>query len=118
MKKYLNIIGTFGSVFAALCCMGFPALVALLSALGLVFILNDAILLPLLLVFLIVGHLGVWFSFQRHHKSQALVLSAVSSIITFVFIFVFYYAPLVVIGICGLIVSAIWDFFLCRKCAV
>lgn len=41
--RYLDRIGVGGSLFAALCCLGFPALVSLLSAIGLGFLVNDAI---------------------------------------------------------------------------
>jgi hypothetical protein len=50
--RYLDRIGVGGSLFAALCCLGFPALVSLLSAIGLGFLMNDAILIPLLILFL------------------------------------------------------------------
>jgi hypothetical protein len=48
-KRNLDKIGIGGSVFAALCCLGFPALLSILSVIGLGFIVNDTILLPLLL---------------------------------------------------------------------
>jgi hypothetical protein len=55
-KKHTDKVGVFGSVFAALCCLGFPALLSILSAIGLGFLINDAVLLPLLIVFLLVTH--------------------------------------------------------------
>jgi len=38
----------FGSFFAGLCCLGLPALVAIFSAFGLGFLINNAIVQPLL----------------------------------------------------------------------
>ena len=65
-KRNLDKIGIGGSVFAALCCLGFPALLSILSAIGLGFIVNDAILIPLLLLFLAVTLLGLYLG-TRHH---------------------------------------------------
>jgi mercuric ion transport protein len=45
-KRHLDKIGVGGSLFAALCCLGFPALVSILSAIGLGFLINDDILRP------------------------------------------------------------------------
>jgi mercuric ion transport protein len=51
-KRNLDKIGIAGSIFAALCCLGVPALLSIVSAIGLGFIVRDAILIPLLVVFL------------------------------------------------------------------
>jgi mercuric ion transport protein len=34
-KKYLDKIGIAGTIFAALYCLGFPALISIISAVGL-----------------------------------------------------------------------------------
>lgn len=67
-KRHLDKIGVGGSLFAALCCLGFPALLAILSAVGLGFLVNDAVLIPLLVLFLMVTLLGLHFG-KRHHGS-------------------------------------------------
>ena len=41
----------FGSFFAGLCCLGSAALMSILSAFGLTFLVNNAILQPILIVF-------------------------------------------------------------------
>src|SRR5436853_5678360 len=84
-KRNLDKIGIGGSVFAALCCLGFPALLSILSAIGLGFVVNDAILIPLLLVFLAITLAGLYLGTRHHHRPWALVLGAVSSAITAVF---------------------------------
>jgi mercuric ion transport protein len=58
-KRHLDKIGVGGSLFAALCCLGFPGLVSILSAIGLGFLINDDILRPFLIVFLVVAILGL-----------------------------------------------------------
>lgn len=59
-KRHLDKIGVGGSLFAALCCLGFPALLAILSAVGLGFLVNDAVLIPLLVLFLLVTLWGLY----------------------------------------------------------
>lgn len=44
--------GPLGSAFAALCCLGWAPALAALSAVGLGFLIHDAILIPLLAIFL------------------------------------------------------------------
>ena len=67
-KRHLDQIGVGGSLFAALCCLGFPALLAILSAVGLGFLVNDAVLIPLLVLFLSVTLWGLYLG-KRHHGS-------------------------------------------------
>jgi hypothetical protein len=42
-KRHLDKIGVGGSLFAALCCLGFPALLSILSAIGLGFLINGCL---------------------------------------------------------------------------
>lgn len=67
-KRHLDKIGVGGSPFAALCCLGFPALLAILSAVGLGFLINDAVLIPLLVLFLLVTLWGLYLG-KSHHGS-------------------------------------------------
>jgi mercuric ion transport protein len=46
--RFADAAGAAGSIFAALCCAGVPAVVGALTAGGLGFLVNDLILLPLL----------------------------------------------------------------------
>jgi hypothetical protein len=50
-KRHLDKIGVGSSLFAALCCLGFPALVSIVSAIGLGFLINDDILRPMTIFF-------------------------------------------------------------------
>ena len=59
IPRNLDKIGVLGSVFTALCCLGLPALLTILSAVGLGFLINDAILLPLLVIFLAITVVGL-----------------------------------------------------------
>src|SRR5713101_1271736 len=87
-KKHTDKIGVVGSAFAALCCLGFPALLSILSAIGLGFLINDAVLLPLLAIFLLVTLVGLALGMREHHRASALILGIISAIGVFVFIFI------------------------------
>jgi len=87
-KRYLDKIGIGGSLFTALCCLGLPALVSILTAIGLGFLINDAVLLPLLIVFLVVTIVGLALGIPHHHGLWALLLGIISAAALTVFIFV------------------------------
>lgn len=61
LGRTLMAVGISGAAFAALCCVA-PFIVAgLVTALGLGFILNDALLMGLLVMFIGVAALGYYF---------------------------------------------------------
>jgi mercuric ion transport protein len=110
--RHLDKIGVVGSLFAALCCLGFPALVSILSAIGLGFLINDAILIPLLLVFLAASLVGLAFGVRHHHRPWALVLGAASAIVLFVAIAIRPSGLLAGIGIAGQIGASLLNVWL------
>ncbi|MFB6275744.1 MAG: MerC domain-containing protein [Halothece sp.] len=98
-------MGIGGSIFSALCCLGFPALLSLLSAIGLGFLINDAVLLPLLGIFLVIALWGLYSGMRRHGQPWALLLAAISSLILFVFLFI---NPIIAyFGVVGLIAAGL-----------
>ena len=105
-KKHTDKVGVVGSLFAALCCLGFPALLSILSAIGLGFLIKDAVLLPLLIVFLLVTLLGLAPGLREHHRASALVLG-ISAIGVFVFIFVAFSKLLAGVSVSGLVIASI-----------
>lgn len=106
-KKHMDKVGLGGSVFTALCCLGLPALVSFLGAIGLGFLINDAILIPLLVVFLIVTLGGLLLGVRHHHHRSAFILGAVSAVVLLVFITIAFNRPLIWLGIAGLIIASI-----------
>ncbi len=120
LKPHLDKIGAGGSIFAALCCLGFPAFLSVLSAVGLGFLINDKILMPLLVVFLLITLYGLYRGKQRHGQPQAFWLGIISAVVTFGFIFVAFVYALAVAGIVGLTAAAVWNIVLqshADKCA-
>jgi len=81
LKRHADKIGASGSLFAALCCLGFPAALSLLSAIGLGFLINDAVLLPALGLFLALTLYGLWSGFRRHGSRTPLILGSVGAVV-------------------------------------
>src|SRR5258707_6234134 len=67
------------ALFTTLCCLGFPALVGLLSALGASFLLNDRYLEPLLAGTLLLTLLIAGLHLRRHHQPGPFILSLVAA---------------------------------------
>lgn len=89
MKPWAASIGLCaGCGFAALCCWGTPAVVSLLSATGLGFLIHHGIMIPLMVVFLGMNLWAIHHSSKRHERRETgpialfgglLVLSGFSS---------------------------------------
>jgi mercuric ion transport protein len=105
-----KIISSLGSIFADLCCIGTPALLAFLSSIGVGFLINDKILIPLLVVFLGIGIWSVYKSSKSHGRKGSLILIIVSAIV--VFTAIWFSKLLVYIGLVGLIAASVWDIHL------
>ncbi len=101
--RNLDKIGICGSLFTALCCLGFPALLSVLSAVGLGFLMNDMILFPLLVGFLALTFYGLYRGYQEHGRPRAVVLGGTSAVALLVFLFVFFSRPLAYLSLAGLV---------------
>jgi len=115
MKAYLNKIGPLGTLFAALCCVGTPGVIAFLTAIGAGFLINDAILLPLLIIFLAASIAGLYFAFKRHGNRWPLILGGASAFLILFFAYGMFIRPVVYLGLLGLIGASIWNVFLKRR---
>jgi mercuric ion transport protein len=114
-KKHTDKVGIAGSVFAALCCLGFPALLSILSAIGLGFLINDAVLLPLLIIFLLVTLVGLALGMREHHCASALLVGIVSAAGVFIFIFLAFNKVLAGVSVAGLVIASILNVLLRQR---
>ena len=80
-QRNLDKIGIGGAAFAALCCLGLPALLSIVSAIGLGFLVNDAFLLPLLIVSLAIALWGLYSGTRHHRQWGAFAIGAVGAIL-------------------------------------
>lgn len=105
-KRHVDKFGVGGSLFAALCCLGFPAALAILSAAGLGFLIRDAILIPMLVAFLALTLHGLYHGMRRHGRRQALGVGVLASLVLFASI-LFGSSIAAGIGIAALIASSL-----------
>jgi hypothetical protein len=117
MNLHFEKAGLVGSIITVLCCIGFGPLLAALSAIGAGFLVNDKVLAPLLIAFLLLGLTGLILSFRMHHRWPALLLHLTSGVAVFVFTFVVYHRLIIWLGLLGLVAAAAWDFLLRRSLA-
>jgi len=109
-----QIFGSLGSLFAGACCLGLTPLLAGLTAIGAGFAINDAILIPLLLVFLGFTVWSLSTSRKKYQQNGPMYLGIAAALIAFSGLWIF--APLSYLGFILLISSSVWDMVLVRKC--
>lgn len=104
--------GPLGSIFAALCCLGAAPVLGALSAVGLGFLISDAILIPLLALFLAATIWGVHRDRRRHASPGPLMLSSLAAGFTLAGLWIS--SIVVAVGLVALVASSLWNFRLVR----
>ena len=112
--RQASLGGLLGSGFALLCCAGVAPALGLLSALGLGFLINDAVLIPFLLLALGVTGWGLWQGRRCHGRHSALLLGLGAAVLTVAGLYV--WLPLAFAGFGGVILAAVWNLRLIRAC--
>ncbi len=74
-------LGFLGTLFTSLCCLGVSVAIAPLTAIGLGFLINDLILLPLVLVFLLITLWGLYTGWKRHGVRPPFFLGIFSAVV-------------------------------------
>ncbi len=105
--RHADKAGASGSVFTALCCMGVSPVLSFLTAAGLGFLINDAILIPLLIVFVAVTLAGLYQGMRRHGRPQPFWLGAAAATATVVFIAIIYVPVLAAAGVAALVAATV-----------
>jgi hypothetical protein len=106
----LVIGGLVGSLFSTLCCIGIAPLIALVTTIGLGFMLTLSILLPLLVAFLILGCLGMVVSYRRHGVAYPALLHCAAGIFLAILISIqFHTGPWIWIAMGSLTVATLWN---------
>lgn len=128
-KKSFASFGSFGSALTVgLCPVCIPAIGAFLSSLGLGFVVNESVLKPLLIIFLIFAIGGfLWSYFEEHGNIWPLVLGIGFGSALYIGRYTYISGPvnsfLMYGGIVGIILVSIWNMRLkklenCQLCEV
>lgn len=102
--------GPLGSIVAGLCCLGFAPVLGALSAAGLGFLLRDAILIPLLALFLTVTVSSLRRDRRRHGRATPERLSWVAAILTVAGLWAS--AVVTTLGLALLVLASAWNAWL------
>jgi mercuric ion transport protein len=116
-KDHLDKLGIIGSFLAAACCLGFPAVLAIFSAIGLGFLINDKFLRPPIIIFLGVTLVGLVLGYRAHQRIVALALGIVSSVAVYFFIYGHYVRWAAYLSMVGLVAAGVLNVILRRRCA-
>ncbi len=114
LERHADKLGTGGSLFAALCCLGTPAILAFLAAIGAGFLVNDLLLLPLLALSLLVSLWGLEKGREVHRNPGPLRLGTLGAVLIPAGIFLG--AWLVALGAVLLIAATVWNVVARRRC--
>ncbi len=79
-RDHLDKAGIIGATIATLCCLGVPAILSVISAIGLGFLIRDAVLAPLLILSVALVAFGLARGLRRHRKRWPLVIAAISGL--------------------------------------
>ena len=113
----VNAATSAASVLTLMVCLGFGPAVTLFSAAGVRLLVNEAVLLILLLVFLPAGGVSLHLSRQRHGNAGPLMLHIVAAVLAFFFTFAIRISPLAWLGVAGIVFASFWDWYSAR-CSV
>jgi len=115
-SRRASLGGLLGSGFALLCCAGVAPVLGLLSAIGLGFLIHDAVLIPLLIVSLGVTGWGLWQGRRCHGRGSALLLGLGGGVVVVGGLYL--WIPLAFVGFAAVILASVWNLRLLRACAI
>jgi mercuric ion transport protein len=112
---HVDKLGILGAAFAALCCLGISAVLSVVTAIGLGFLIHDAVLLPLLIISLLVMLWGLFSGWKRHRQPAVLIVGVIAALSLLVFSFVYQSRLLAFISIAALVAASGMNVILLRK---
>ncbi len=111
-----QIFGSSSSLVVGACCLGLTPLLSGLTAVGLGFLINDLILLPLLAIALAFTLWALWSASKRHKLKAPFYVAILASVIAFAGLWVF--VPLSYAGFAMLFGTTIWDYIAGRRSGI
>lgn len=107
-ELFKQLTSSLGAAFAALCCAGASWALAVLSAVGAGFLINDAILIPLFAALLA---LSLWFlhrATRAHGVRAPFYLGIAGAVVAFAGLWTWIAA--IWAGLAALVAASFWDF--------
>ncbi len=105
--------GPIGSVLTGACCLGFAPLLAGLSAIGAGFLINDAILIPLFVMFLAYTIWVLWTSREVHGRAGPFYLGVGAAVAAFAPLW--FLPALSYAALAALIAASVWNIIALRQ---
>lgn len=115
VEEHADKVGVVGSIVTALCCLGVPAVLSTVSALGLGFLIHDTVLAPLLVLALGLAVWGLAHGRRRHGGSSALLLGLASGVGLLLFSLIVPSTTLAGVSIAGLVAASVLNVRLARR---
>ena len=116
-SKILNWVGSLGSALTVgFCSICIPAIGSFLSAIGMGFLVNEAVLKPIVLIFILISSFGFYWSYKREHKNiYPVILGVAFGIGIYLSRYVFMNFYIMYISIVGLLGVSVWNLKLKKK---
>jgi mercuric ion transport protein len=108
LEHSADVAGATGSILAAFCCAGIPAVVGALTAVGLGLLITDVVLLPVLAAMLALAMWGLARGRSIHGSRGPLALGAIGAIALTVGVFTSRW--LLGLGAVLLVLAPLWNF--------
>ena len=110
-SKFLSLIGTLGSTLGVgLCPICIPAIGSFLSAIGMGFLVNESVLKPIVLGFVVIYSFGLYWSYKKEHKNiYPFILGTFLGIILYASRYVFLNFYIMYASILGVFITSIWN---------
>ena len=115
-RRSLPAVSAVGALFTTACCIGVPAAISITSAVGAGFLLQDRYLQPLLIVALLITIGASALTFSRHRNPVPLIITTLSALMLYWFIYHDYRVPAVWVGIAAMVAAQVWDVVAVRSC--
>lgn len=120
-KTFLSMLGSLGSaITVGLCPVCIPAIGAFLSAIGMGFLVKEAVLQPLLIGFLAITLFGLFWSYLKEHKRilpflLGIVMAAGLYVSRYIYISAAANSVMMYASIAGIIGVSFWNMRLKKK---
>jgi mercuric ion transport protein len=110
-SKVLNWVGSLGSALTVgLCPICIPAIGSFLSAIGMGFLVNESVLKPIVIVFILISSFGFYWSYKKEHKNvYPVVFGIFFGVGIYLSRYVFINFYMMYASIAGLLGISIWN---------